>query len=298
MRRLESHSMGMQQGDSLERQLPPPQRVAWGAEAGILGMSLTLAAAVVLLDLVLPGLPGASAGLISRLMAFMSSICPQRPAHSYTLGGAQLPIEARMMGMFGGLVMGVFFFATVGRWRRFRYPARTLGAVVLLGLAFMGFDGVNATLYDLGLPHAYAPDLRVRLITGLLAGIAMAFYLVPTVATVESSSATSAQSRPPSWRDYGWVLLACMPFGLLVASGWGLALLPLAFIGAGGVVLALLLINRTFLGAGATLFPAWNIHSGYLAGLAAVLAIGELMALAALRHVAGFEKHLKMRRNS
>lgn len=66
-------------------------------------VALVLTASVLVLDVLLPNLPGAQGGLVGRLTALMSGVCPQRPGHSYTLGGVQLPLEARMMGMFGGV---------------------------------------------------------------------------------------------------------------------------------------------------------------------------------------------------
>jgi uncharacterized membrane protein len=39
--------------------------------------------------------------LVSVLWAIAFDICPQRPSHSLFLGGQQMPIEARMAGIFG-----------------------------------------------------------------------------------------------------------------------------------------------------------------------------------------------------
>ncbi len=148
-------------------------------------VALVLTALILALDVSLPNLPGAQNGLIGRLMAFMAGVCPQRPSHSYFLGGVQLPLEARMMGMFGGVTLGVVELTTLGRRRTQRWPRLPVALALLLGFGVMVFDGLNALLFDLGLPHAYAPDLRMRLATGVLAGIAMAFALVPTLAQIE-----------------------------------------------------------------------------------------------------------------
>lgn len=71
-----------------------------------------------------------------------------------------------------------------------------MALTLLMGLSVMVFDGLNALLFDLGLPHAYAPDLRVRLATGVLAGIAMAFALVPTLAQIEGRTSGMSSFRP------------------------------------------------------------------------------------------------------
>jgi len=83
------------------------------------------------------------------------------------------------------LTSGVIELATLGRRRTRRWPRLPIALALLLGFGVMVFDGFNALFFDLGLPHAYASDLRMRLATGVLAGIAMAFALVPTLAQIE-----------------------------------------------------------------------------------------------------------------
>jgi uncharacterized membrane protein len=223
-------------------------------------------------------------------MAFMSGICPQRPGHSYTLGGVQLPLEARMVGMFAGFVVGAVVLSTAGRARSFGWPRGSVAIGLALGFATMAFDGTNALLFDLGLPHAYSPDLRLRLATGLLAGMAMAFFAVPALAQAqlyvdEASVHTTSPAGTPSWRDAGLTLGGIALFGLLVASGWSLLLLPVALVAAGGALLALAVVNSVvlrFLVSGrpglGTATRLWRVDL-----LAVGVAASELIALALVR---------------
>lgn len=152
----------------------------------------------------------------------------------------------------------------------------------------MIFDGFNALFFDLGLPHAYVPDLRLRLATGVLAGIAMAFALMPALAQVEEVSCNLLDSAAPRWRDVGWTGLAAGSFAFLVASGWGVLLYPMALVGAGGVVLFLTLVNRIVLGgltSRGVARPARRGREWWLGSLAAGLVVAELAVLAALRAV-------------
>ena len=48
---------------------------------------------------------------MSLLWAIAFGICPQRPSHSLFLGGQQMPIEARMAGMFAGFIIGAVLSA-------------------------------------------------------------------------------------------------------------------------------------------------------------------------------------------
>ena len=118
--------------------------------------------------------------LMSVLWAMAFGICPQRPSHSLFLGGQQMPIEARMAGMFAGFLIGVAYVAARGRGRALGLPGRGM-TLLLLGFgALLGADGLNALFFDLGLPHLYTPYNPIRLATGLLTGLAMAAFLVPT----------------------------------------------------------------------------------------------------------------------
>ena len=118
--------------------------------------------------------------LMSLLWAIAFGICPQRPSHSLFLGGQQMPIEARMAGMFAGFLIGAAYIAARGRGRALRLPGWGM-TLLLLGFgALLGADGLNAFFFDLGLPHLYIPYNPIRLATGLLTGLAMADFLVPT----------------------------------------------------------------------------------------------------------------------
>lgn len=246
-------------------------------------LAVVLTAGVLALDGLIPDLPGAERGWIGRFSLLMAGICPQRPSHSYTLGGVQLPLEARMMGMFGGFLVGAVVLATVGRKRMHRWPRLPVALVLLLGVGVMAFDGFNALFFDLRWPHAYIPDLRLRLLTGLLTGMAMAFFLVPTLAQVGTPA--EEHSAVPGWRDLGWVAAGSALFGLLVASGWQALLVPVALMGVGGVVIALFAVNRVVLWGLTGARPARPGQSWQQWGLgvlAAGLAVGELVVLALL----------------
>ncbi|HEX9413464.1 MAG TPA: hypothetical protein VF916_08150, partial [Ktedonobacterales bacterium] len=199
---------------------------------------------------------------------------------------------------------GAVELATVGRRRSRRWPRRGVAIALLLGFGAMAVDGTNALLYDLrviGLPYAYTPDLRLRLATGTLAGVAMAFALVPALAQALETwwdnrrtgypwGAETAER--PGWRDAVLALAAAAGASALVASGWSLLLTPLALLGAAGVLLALLLVNQTLLAAAAVygFFPQLGSprsREWVLGALAASLALGELVGLGLLRHLAG-----------
>jgi len=263
--------------------------------ARIVVVALAFATLTATLDLFVPTLPTRGTGPVAPLMALLSGICPQRALHSYTLGGVQLPIEARMFGMFAGLLAGAVELVTVGRARIAQWPRLSVRLVLLVGFTMMVFDGFNALFYDLGLPHAYAPDLRLRLATGVLAGLAMAYALVPSLALVlpHMSQAPLFTAAAPSWRDVAVAVALAGGTALLLASGWGPLLYVLSLIAAAGVLTALALINRVFLGV---ITLGWRWASSMSApvarrewmtgALTVSIAVAELAALAVVRGLA------------
>lgn len=116
--------------------------------------------------------------LLSLLWVIAFGICPQRPSHSLFFGGQQMPIEARMGGIFAGFLIGAAVIALSRHARAWRLPGQAMSVVLVAFVASLGLDGINAFLYDLRLPHLYTSLLPLRLATGLLAGLAAAAYVV------------------------------------------------------------------------------------------------------------------------
>lgn len=172
------------------------------------------------------------------LWAIAFGICPQRPSHSLYLGGQQMPIEARMGGMFGGFVIGVLYFAARGRARAWRTPTGLMAAILAGFMVLLGADGLNALLYDLGLPHLYPPNLSLRLGTGLLTGLTFASFLVPGFnSTVWQTGADVSPVQGP--RDLLFGLAWLSVYFLAARSGAAWLFFPVSIIAVGGVPLLL-----------------------------------------------------------
>ena len=175
--------------------------------------------------------------LLDKLWAVGYGICPQRVSHSYFLGGQQLPVEARMMGMFAGFLLSVLTFGAVGRWRAAGLPSLPFLVLLLLFGASMAVDGVNSTLYDLGLPTPYAPSNPGRLVTGLLMGAAMAGLLWPIW---NMTAWHEASARPAPVLDRWWLvallLLVLSVFAGVVLAGVDWLLYPVSLLITAGQV--------------------------------------------------------------
>ncbi len=111
--------------------------------------------------------------MVDRIVFWLSAgVCSQRPAHSFFLGGQQLPLCARDLGLFGGFLMMAVVLNLAGRRPRF-------SSLWLVSVIPLSIDGLNSIGFDASGGGLYQPNNLVRLSTGLMAGIGMAVVLAP-----------------------------------------------------------------------------------------------------------------------
>lgn len=232
---------------------------------------------IVLILLVLP------VPFLEKLRVVSAGVCAQRVGHSILFGGVQPPLEARMIGIYGGFMVAALGFALFGRAKSVIMAPVPILAISLLFVAVMGFDGMNALFYDIGLPHAYAPQNWLRLVTGTICGIGVATLLVPVV---NFSLWRNGDLRPVvDLRRWFGVLGLGALFIAIVMTGAGFLLYPVSILSVGGVIALVLAINLIFTLA-ITRREGTAERLKELAGplaIAVPLAIGELVLLAMIR---------------
>jgi|SRR5579859_1972783 len=184
--------------------------------------------------------------LMSVLWAIAFAICPQRPSHSLFLGGQQMPIEARMAGMFAGFLITAVYGWAVGRGRAMRLPNRAMTITLVGFIALMGVDGVNAFLFDLRLPHLYAPNILLRLGTGLLTGVAFAGLVVPAFNSTVWASGPDLSLLEQPRHVLGALLFEAVYFGLAI-SGAGMLLYPVSVLAVLGIPILIGMIGSIVL---------------------------------------------------
>ncbi|HEY7063748.1 MAG TPA: DUF2085 domain-containing protein [Chloroflexota bacterium] len=227
-------------------------------------------------------LPGS---LADKLQAIAAGVCAQRPGHSYFMGGVQLPLEARMGGIFAGFLVGVLYLLWANREKAGLLPPAPLQALLLGFVGLMALDGINALFYDTGWPSLYPPQNALRLATGLLCGLALALLAVPVL----SGSLWRDWDPEPSLAnvgELGWALCLLALVQLATMSGVAGLLYPVGLLMIAGVVVAfavgnsyaLVLITRRERQA-----VTWGEALNPLLG-GVLLALGELAALAAFRY--------------
>ncbi len=204
----------------------------WSGRSRFLLHGLVLAALVAF---------GAAPGrLPEKFLWLMGGVCGLRPDHSYFAGHTQLPVESRMVGIYGGFLVT---FALLLATRRF--GAQVLGtrrswSILAVMFATMVFDGINSTLMEFDKPHLYTTTNATRLATGLLSGIAIAavlLWLLNSVLLPRDRAAKRPVIQSP-WH-LGLLVAANGAFGAVVVFGQPWLYYPLAVINVGGIVIML-----------------------------------------------------------
>ena len=217
---------------------------------------------------------------MEALRALLYGVSAQRPAHSLFIAGEQLPLEARMGGIFVGFICGVLFLLFLGRLGATALPTLLTRTACAALIGITGLDGLNAVLADAGAWHLYQPSNAARLLTGLGAGYGLSLLAVPAAvaAWARSPSDELAATDPV---ELGFGLAAVALVGGLVLSGAGPLLWPVALAMAGGVLTGFCTANVALLGALLRHRPRPQIAGILLAALG--LALVEVVGLAALR---------------
>jgi len=172
----------------------------------------------------------------------LNGVSAQRPTHSVFLGGEQLPLEARMGGIFLGFLCAAILVSVLGRLRAPQPPGGALGLACWTLIALTGVDGLNAFLFDGNLPHLYAPSSAPRLLTGLGAGLAVGLMAIPAVASVVWSKPSDEASIEDPLELVAGLALAGLT-GALLLAGVGVLLWPVAIAMLLGVFVAFGLAN-------------------------------------------------------
>lgn len=116
-------------------------------------------------------------GYASTSHHLLHGLCAQTPSHTFSIGNKPLPFDARMTGIYGGLLVGMVTIMIRGRLFRYGTSSRGVIATLATCVLAMAVDGSNSLLNDLGLWHPYTPANILRVITGYLTGIALSVVL-------------------------------------------------------------------------------------------------------------------------
>ncbi len=171
------------------------------------------------------------------------AVCHQITVRTYVFGDLAMPLCARCSGQYLGAMAGFFMAFVWGRLRASGLPPRGIMITLAVFLAVWAFDGVNSYIFLLTQePFLYTPHNILRLMTGMLQGVAVSMFFLPFFNQVFWQK---PDLRPAltGWRDLGLVLLLAAALALAVNSRWTILFYPLAFLSVAGVFLLLSLVG-------------------------------------------------------
>lgn len=182
-------------------------------------------------------------GLLDKAHLVGYGVCHQIPERSFQPGGVPLPLCARCSGTFLGGLLGLALVGLLGRWRAAVMPPPRVLVLLVVFVLFMGVDGANSYIsFFPGLPHLYAPNDALRVVSGALCGLAMALLLQPVVAMVAWREPQPRQAVP-DLRTLAGFVAAELALAYLLHAEWAWSLYPLALLSAAGVLAMLTAIN-------------------------------------------------------
>ncbi len=189
---------------------------------------------------------GTPEGVLGKAVAVGYAICHRIAERTFPIdvdANLLMPLCARCTGIYLGVLLSYLLLTARGRLRAYRFPPPLIVVVLLGFIVLLGIDGINSYLtlfpdYD----PVYMPTNPLRLITGLLTGIAVAHLVVPFF-----NSTLWAQPLPARSLDDGRdLLVVCAAAGgvaLLVLSGRPLLLWVLGVLSSLSVLCLLSLIG-------------------------------------------------------
>jgi uncharacterized membrane protein len=161
--------------------------------------------------------------------AALHGLCAQTPSHTLYLGDRPLPFDSRMTGIYGGFICAIGYLIARGKHRAARLPTFPVMGFLAVMVGALAIDGFNSFLRDISQPYLYEPDNRLRLVTGLGTGVALA-TVVCYLFAVTLWSKPNTRARVINGRELPLLIVAQLPFALLALSGWGWLSLPMTLL--------------------------------------------------------------------
>jgi uncharacterized membrane protein len=197
---------------------------------------IAIGAAALVFALWLLGTPH---GALGKAAAIGYAICHQIAERTFPIdleAELLMPLCARCTGIYLGVLLSYSLLIARGRLRSYRFPPLPIVLILLGFIGALGVDGINSYLtFFPDYQPLYPPTNPLRLLTGLLTGIAVAHLVVPFF-----NSTLWAQPQPTRSLDGARDLLAvCSLAGivaLLVLSGRPLILWILGVLSSLSVV--------------------------------------------------------------
>ncbi len=183
-------------------------------------------------------LPGTFA---ERLGWVVHGVCARE--HTLVLGGVVLPLCQRNTGIYAGFLATLITLVLLGRGRAAKLPPAPILGLLLLNVVWMGVDGFNSLLLDIGAGNLYTPQPVLRILSGLAMGMTVGTLLLFAFNLTLRANPQRSQPVMGGWRDVAVVALVELAlFGLIRLAGPVIAY-PLAIFSTLGILLVMFSVN-------------------------------------------------------
>jgi len=177
------------------------------------------------------------------LSLFGGGVCGQIPGHSFIIGGRQLPLCARCTGTYLGALLGFLGLVALRRWRASDLPPSEVLTSLVGFVVLWGIDGLNSFLALFpNAPHLYEPHNLLRLITGILNGLALSTIVYPVFNLLLWKKADNERAIR-NFRELGYLLTPAALVIWIVQTQASFLLYPVAALSILGVLAMLTLVN-------------------------------------------------------
>lgn len=199
---------------------------------------------------------GTPAGVMGKAVAVGYAICHRIAERSFFITETlQMPLCARCTGIYLGAAVGAGVLVARRRLRADRLPPWPITFILIGFGGLMALDGANSylTLFP-GYVAPYSPHNIMRLVTGMLAGLALINILIPMFNSAVWAERNGQRSLD-SLADLAIMLIVGGGAVLLVLSERPLILWVMGVISAAGVLVLLSMV-------GAVLFLSFTRRQG------------------------------------
>ena len=172
---------------------------------------------------------GAPGGFAEKSRTLLHGLCAQTPSHSFSFGSQLLPFDARMTGIYSGVLVTLAYLAFQGRLLAWGLPPVRMMVVLALFIVAMAADGFNSLFTDLGLWHPWAPGNEARLVTGYLTGVTLAVVLAWLLGSAVYRVGRR-QAGVKGASDLALVIIPLAPLAMLLFSGAPWLYLPMSML--------------------------------------------------------------------
>jgi uncharacterized membrane protein len=192
----------------------------------------------------------APGGFAEKSRTLLHGLCAQTPSHSFSFGGQLLPFDARMTGIYSGVLVTLVYLLARGRLLAWGIPSIKIIVTLAVFVIAMAADGFNSLFTDLGFWHPWTPGNVARLVTGYLTGVALAVVLAWLLGSAVYRVG-KRQAGINGSMDIALALLPLVPLTVLLFSGASWLYVPVSLLLVGSAwltmsVLALAVVVLAF----------------------------------------------------